>query len=75
MSPYVYVCIDVNSGNLEGELLELIWDKLSPGAMVFLDDYGFESYKNLPIVVDQFLSNKSEEIFELPNKTGFILKN
>ena len=71
-----YACIDVNShGILAGQLLELIWDKLSVGSMIFFDDYGYRKYPGIPKVINQFLAEKQESIFELANGTAFVLKS
>ncbi len=75
LSSISFLSIDVNSGNIEKDLLALTWDKLSPGAMVYLDDYGFLKYRRLPKIVSNFLSNKREEVFELANGTGIIIKS
>ena len=49
-----FVCIDVNAGSsLEIDLLK-IWDRLSPGAMVYLDDYGFGTYSSMNESINEF---------------------
>ena len=70
-----FVSIDVNSNSIELELLCMVWDRLSPGGMIYLDDYGFRKYPKIPVFVQKFLQNKSEDIFELPNGTAFIIKS
>ena len=53
----------------------MVWDRLSPGGMIYLDDYGFRKYPKIPVFVQKFLQNKSEDIFELANGTAFIIKS
>lgn len=70
-----FVCIDVNAGSsLEVDLLKTIWDRLSPGAMVYLDDYGFETYSSMNDSINKFCSVVHRSLFELPTGSAFILK-
>ena len=75
LSAISYVSIDVNSNSIEFDLLCMIWDKLFPGGFVYLDDYGFRKYPKIPILVQEFLAGKREDIFELANGTEFIIKS
>ena len=36
-----YASIDLNSVQAEMAVIEEIWDRISPGGMIVLDDYGF----------------------------------
>ena len=43
--------------------------------MIFFDDYGYRKYPGIPKVINQFLAEKQESIFELANGTAFVLKS
>ena len=51
--------------------INFFWDKLVPGAMVLLDDYGFVSYEEQKNAFD---NEKGIEILALPTGQGLIIK-
>ena len=70
-----FACVDVNAGsNLELELIELIWDKMEAGAMLYIDDYGFSAYPRLTELVTEFANFVNQPIFEIPTGSAYIIK-
>ena len=43
---------------------ENIWKKLSPGGMLFFDDYASNEYKGAKVAIDNFVINHQNEIKE-----------
>lgn len=69
-----YLSIDMNIAYPEREAIEFFWPKLSPGAMVVLDDYGWLNYENQKNTMDEFALKVGVEILTLPTGQGLIIK-
>jgi len=69
-----FLSIDMNCALPEIAAAEWFWDRLSPGAAVLLDDYGFVSYEEQKRAFDEFARRKGVEILALPTGQGLILK-
>lgn len=54
--------------------LEFFWDKLTPGAPVILDDYGWAHYRPQKEAMDDFATRKGVQILTLPAGQGLLLK-
>ena len=69
-----YLSLDMNIAAPEIAALEFFWDKLTPGAPVILDDYGWAPYKTQKDVMDQFAARHGVHILTLPTGQGLLLK-
>jgi O-methyltransferase len=69
-----YLSIDMNIAAPEIAALEYFWDRLSPGAPVILDDYGWSVFKPQKEAMDRFAAEKEVAILNLPTGQGLILK-
>lgn len=69
-----YLCIDMNIVEPERAALEFFWDKLSSGAPVIFDDYGWAGYHEQKTAHDAFARSRGVEILELPTGQGLLLK-
>ncbi len=69
-----YLSIDMNTATPEIEAAEYLWDKLVPGAIVILDDYGWDLHIMQKFAFDGFAKNKSVPILPLPTGQGLIIK-
>jgi O-methyltransferase len=69
-----FLSIDMNSAIPEKHALEHFWDKLSSGAVIVLDDYGFNGYEEQRKVHEEFAKSKNCEILSLPTGQGLIFK-
>jgi hypothetical protein len=71
-----YLSIDMNLAYPERKAVEFFWPKLSTGAMVVLDDYGwlggFEEQKK---TMDDFAQSVGTEILTLPTGQGLLVKH
>lgn len=69
-----YLALDMNCVIPEIEAIKYFWDKLVPGAMVLLDDYGFPGYEELKAAYDEFASSKGVEVLCLPTGQGLFIR-
>jgi O-methyltransferase len=69
-----YLSIDMNLVEPEIAAIEHFWGKLSPGAMVVLDDYGWAPYALQKEAMDSFADRKNISILTLPTGQGLIVK-
>jgi hypothetical protein len=74
VGPVCYLSIDMNNVTPEIAAAEYFWDRLVPGAMVLLDDYGFVSYEEQKRGFDRFARDRGVEVLALPTGQGLIVK-
>lgn len=67
-----YLSIDLNSATYEMQVIERLWKQLSPGAVVVLDDYGWDSHKRSFDAWNEFSAKVNHPIFQLPTGQGLI---
>lgn len=68
-----FLSIDMNCAPPEIAAINHFWEKLVPGAMILLDDYGFVSYEEQKIAFNAFAKEKNIEILALPTGQGLII--
>jgi len=66
--------IDLNSAPAEIGALELLFDRLSPGGILILDDYGWLAYREQKLAEDAWLAERGYEVLELPTGQGLVFK-
>jgi O-methyltransferase len=69
-----YLSIDMNAVVPEIAAAEYFWEKLSPGAFMLLDDYGFAAHIEQKLAFDEFARERGIEIFSIPTGQGLIMK-
>ncbi len=69
-----YLSIDMNIAYPERKAIEHFWPKLSPGAIVVLDDYGWTRYEAQKETMDEFAMSVGAEILTLPTGQGLLVK-
>lgn len=69
-----YLSIDMNNAAPEIAAANYFWDRLSPGAPVLLDDYGFVRYEAQKAAFDAFAKERGVEILALPTGQGLMIK-
>jgi hypothetical protein len=69
-----YLSIDMNIAEPEIAAMEFFWNKLVPGAIVVLDDYGWRAHCEQKKALDVFASRKGVSIATLPTGQGLLLK-
>jgi O-methyltransferase len=69
-----YLSLDMNIAAPEVAALEFFWPKLSVGAIVLLDDYGWTHYRPQKVALDRFAAERRTEIATLPTGQGLLIK-
>ncbi len=66
--------IDLNNAEAEAAAVEQIYPRLSPGAYVIFDDYGWWTLSDQKIAVDGVLERHGARAVELPTGQGLLIK-
>jgi O-methyltransferase len=69
-----YLGIDMNCTEPEIAAATFFWNKMSSGAIVVLDDYGWSGHEDQKRAFDEFAHKRGVEILSLPTGQGLILK-
>jgi O-methyltransferase len=68
-----FLHLDMNSAVAEAAALEFFAERLSPGAFVVLDDYGWRGYRAQKLAADRFFGRLGKPIMELPTGQGVVM--
>ena len=68
-----FMHIDMNSAAAEMGALEFFWERMTPGAAIVLDDYGWRSYRAQKLAEDPFFAARGRQVLELPTGQGLVL--
>lgn len=74
ISKVAYLHLDMNIAEPERAALEFFWDRMVPGGVILLDDYGFSSYRAQYDTANEFAASKGVVIATLPTGQGLLLK-
>ncbi len=69
-----YLSIDMNVTEPEIAAVNHFWDRIVPGGVVILDDYGFPAHINQKLAFDQLAKERNTQILSLPTGQGIIIK-
>jgi hypothetical protein len=69
-----YLHLDMNCAEPEVAAFNYFWEKLVQGAIVLLDDYGFQGYEAQKDAMDAVALKKGVKIASLPTGQGLIIK-
>lgn len=69
-----YLSIDMNCVAPEIAAAEFFWDKLVSGAVMVLDDYGFELHEPQKRAFDAFARERGVAVLSMPTGQGLIFK-
>jgi O-methyltransferase len=69
-----YLSIDMNIVLPEIAALEFFWDRLVPGAVVMLDDYGWATHRAQKAAFDAFARAHDAMILSVPTGQGIIIR-
>mgnify|MGYP001563455888 CR=1 FL=1 len=73
-SKIAYLHIDMNCVIPEIAAAEYFWDKLVPGAVIILDDYGHSGHEEQKCAFDEFAKRKDVSLLCLPTGQGLMIK-
>ena len=66
--------VDLNGVDAEIGCLDLLWDRISVGGMIILDDYGFPGCNPQKVAHDHFFTSKNKLILTSPTGQGIVIK-
>lgn len=69
-----YLSVDMNLVLPEIAALEFFWDRLVPGAIIVLDDYGFEGHRHQYEAINAFAARRSVAVYTSPTGQGVIVR-
>jgi O-methyltransferase len=69
-----YLSIDLNCVGPSIEAAERFWPLMSPGAVMVLDDYGFQLFRDQKEAFDLFAERIGVRILLLPTGQGLLIK-
>jgi hypothetical protein len=69
-----YLSVDMNIAEPEVAALQFFWEKLTPGAPVIFDDYGWSRHVAQKEALDALAIDLGVTILELPTGQGLLLK-
>lgn len=69
-----FIHVDLNAAEPEVNSLRILWDRLNPGAMVLLDDFGSPEFTDSNLAMKRLAQELSFDILGLPTGQGLIIK-
>lgn len=69
-----FMHLDINNASAEIGALELLFDRIVPGGMIVLDDYGWLGFHEQKQAEDVFFAERGYRVLELPTGQGLLVK-
>lgn len=69
-----FMHLDLNNADAEIGALEILFDRMVPGAILVLDDYGWLGYRAQKLVEDPWFEKRGYRVLELPTGQGLLIK-
>lgn len=69
-----FLHIDMNNAEAEIAVLDHLFDRLVPGAVIILDDYGWLFYRRQKYAHDKWFGARGYSVLELPTGQGMVIK-
>ena len=69
-----YLSMDLNNAPAEKAVIEALWDKITDGAIIVLDDFGFATLEDQHNMWVAFAALKGLSIVTLPTGQGLLIK-
>ncbi len=69
-----YISIDLNITAAEIGTIEKIWDRITPGGIIVLDDYGLTGHEEQNAAWNEFASKNKRMIMALPTGQGVLMR-
>lgn len=70
-----FLHLDLNSEQAEVGALEALFDRISPGGVIVLDDFGWQFSHHTGLAESRFLESRGHSVLELPTGQGLVLKH
>jgi O-methyltransferase len=69
-----YLSMDLNNRKAEQEVIERLWDRIVPGAVILLDDYAWITCESQRDMWDAFAASHGLSVATLPTGQGLLLR-
>jgi O-methyltransferase len=69
-----FASIDMNVAKPEIDAIEYLWDRLVPGAIVLIDDYGWPRHEAQKSAWDTFAAAHDRQVLGIPTGQGLLVK-
>ena len=69
-----FLHLDMNSAVAEEAALHALFDRITPGGAVVLDDYGWRQFRRQKDAADAFFAPRGLDVLELPTGQGLVIK-
>ena len=73
-SVIAFLHVDLNSPYIEVEAMKLLWNKLSPGCLILLDDYSYIGFSDSLRMFTEFFEAKNLYVLTLATGQGIVIK-
>ena len=70
-----YLHIDMNSTQAEILALEALFDRVSTGGLIVLDDFGWANHRQQMLAEVEFMQKQGHHVLELPTGQGLVIKH
>lgn len=69
-----FMHLDLNNMDAEIGALEVLWDRIVPGGILVLDDFGWLAYNRQHWAEKSWLAERGHPILEMPTGQGLVIK-
>ena len=69
-----YLSVDLNNAPAEKDTIEALWDRVTPSAVIVIDDYAFSGHEEQYEVWNTFADSVDREILTMPTGQGLMIK-
>ena len=69
-----FMHLDLNNAEAEIGALEVLFDRIVPGGILILDDYGWQAYHRQLVAEKAWFKARGYEILEMPTGQGMVIK-
>ena len=69
-----FLHLDMNCSAPERAAIEYLWDRITPGGVVLLDDYAWDEHEEQKQSLDEFAASKGIEVVGMATGQGLIIK-
>jgi O-methyltransferase len=70
-----FLHLDMNAADAEILALNHLYERMSRGAMIVLDDFGWKIHRNLMEAHQKFFGERGHEVLELPTGQGLVIRH
>jgi len=69
-----FMHVDMNNAEAEVGALDVLFERMVPGALLVFDDYGWQAYRSQKLAEDAWLAKRGYRVLELPTGQGLVIK-